>query len=78
MIFAAYWLSRQIASAQAREGEVGLNLADGAWHTVNVILINKITFIITITIIMMIINRCEWGLPRKILPFVSLLMLLQV
>ena len=76
MIFAAYWLSRQIAVAQAREGEVGLNLADGAWHTVNVILINKITFIITI--IMMIINRCEWGLPRKILPFVSLLMLLQV
>ena len=78
MIFAAYWLSRQIAVAQAREGEVGLNLADGAWHTVNVILINKITFIIIITIIMMIINRCEWGLPRKILPFVSLLMLLQV
>ena len=76
MIFAAYWLSRQIASAQAREGEVGLNLADGVWHTVNVILINEITFIITI--IMMIINRCEWGLPRKILPFVSLLMLLQV
>lgn len=76
MIFAAYWLSRQIAVAQAREGEVGLNLADGAWHTVNVILIFKITFIITI--IMMIINRCEWGLPRKILPFVSLLMLLQV
>ena len=77
MIFAAYWLSRQIASAQAREGEVGLNLADGAWHTVNVILIFKITITITI-IIMMIINRYEWGLPRKILPFVSLLMLLQV
>ena len=57
---------------------MGLNLADGAWHTVNVILVNKITLTIIITIIMMTINRCEWGLPRKILPFVSLLMLLQV
>ena len=71
---------------QVREGEVGVNLADGAWHTVNIILIIFIIFIITITKIVMfiivinkiIICRCEWGLPRKILPFVFLLMLLQV
>ena len=75
-----------------REGEVGVNLADGAWHTVNLIpkisfitiiimimMITIINIIITIIItIMMVLNRCGWGLPRKILRFVFLLMLLQV
>lgn len=65
-----------------RDGEVGVNLADGAWHTVKIIIMITIllfdTIIIMIIIIIMINCRCEWELPRNILPFVFLLMLPQV
>ena len=67
---------------QVRDGEVGVNLADGAWHTVKIIIMITIllfdTIIIMIIIIIMINCRCEWELPRNILPFVFLLMLPQV
>ena len=78
MMFVSIMVKSSNCFCQVREGEVGVNLADGAWHTVNIILtIFIITMMITI-VIMMMICRCEWGLPRKILPFVFLLMLLQV